>query len=70
MKAFFEMIGVVLISFLLYLLIGLILGVPFWLAWNYVIPYVFNLHPLTYLQSVAFVVIAQIIFGDIKKSGN
>lgn len=43
------------------LAILLILALVFMCAWNGVIPYIFNLSPLTYTQAACLIVITQVI---------
>lgn len=54
-------LAILLIQVLIAIIILLILALVFMCAWNRVIPYIFNLSPLTYTQAVCLIVITQVI---------
>ncbi len=48
-------------AFAVGLLINLLLAWPLMEAWNYVVPSLFSLHPLTYWQAFALLIVASLL---------
>lgn len=40
----------------------LVMAIPTWLAWNAVMPYVFNLKPITFGQAMLLLILAEVLF--------
>lgn len=52
---------ILLIQVLIAIIVLLILALVFMCAWNGIIPYIFNLSPLTYTQAACLIIITQVI---------
>lgn len=74
MSDFFSSIATAIVAAILVLIVcaiyGLILGLPVMLCWNYVIPVVFGLPSLTFLQSAAFSALMFLFFGGLNSTSS
>ena len=50
-KLYWDLINIGLISLAAFLIIGIMLSLPLWLLWNWLMPYIFGLPTITILQA-------------------
>lgn len=59
-----ETIAKVLLSLGLIALLGILLGLPLQLLWNWLMPTIFNLPTITFWQAMGLNIMASILFKD------
>lgn len=64
MKQTEETLAKVLLSLGLIALLGILLGLPLQLLWNWLMPTIFNLPTITFWQAMGLNILASILFKD------
>jgi hypothetical protein len=59
-----ETVTRVLLGLLVIALLGILLGLPLQLLWNWLMPTIFNLPTITFWQAMGLNIIASILFKD------
>lgn len=71
MKTIMAVIGLGLAGLFAFVLLALILAVPTWLLWNWLMPIIFGLKEITIFQAWGIMVLSNILFKtSITKKGD
>jgi uncharacterized membrane protein SpoIIM required for sporulation len=62
MDSFIELLGLAVLGFCVALAVGLLQGLPVWLLWNALMPALFELPTLTFIQAVGLSVLCGCLF--------
>lgn len=63
-----QVIGLLLMGFALIFVIALIASLPFWLLWNWLMPGIFSLPSITWLQALGLLVMCGFLFKSSSSS--
>lgn len=63
-KLYWDLINIGLISLAAFLIIGILLSLPLWLLWNWLMPYIFGLPTINIAQSFGLSILTNILFSS------
>jgi hypothetical protein len=68
MEKFVELLIVGIGAFILVLIIGALGGLPVWLLWNWLMPKIFSLPTISFLEAIGLSILASCLFQSQKSS--
>lgn len=67
MSNFFEFVGIIVSSIILVVVIAVIVAIPFYYLWNWLMPELFGLKNITLLQSLGLLLLSGFLFRSSRK---
>ena len=63
MNDFLDILGMLIMTVVIVVLVALLLSIPFMLLWNWLMPSVFNLPSITFIQAIGLMILTSLIFS-------